>query len=127
MEVITQIVAKLSKQQVLTDSDSLTTYGKDWSNAGKPAPLAIVFPESTEQVQALVRLANQVPFSLVPSGGRTGLSGGAMATNQEVVVSFEKMNKVLDFNTSVRLSILDLKLLINSRFIRFWLAQGYVY
>jgi glycolate oxidase subunit GlcD len=85
-------------EQVLTDSDSFEKYGKDWSQFGAPNPLAIVFPESTLQVQSLVKLANQVPFSLVPSGGRTGLSGGAMATNQEVVVSFEKMNKVLDFN-----------------------------
>ena len=85
-------------EQVLTDQSSLEKYGQDWSQVGAPNPLAIVFPESTEQVQALVKLANKTPFSLVPSGGRTGLSGGAMATNQEVVVSFEKMNKVLDFN-----------------------------
>ena len=85
-------------EQVLTDQSSLEKYGQDWSQVGAPNPLAIVFPESTEQVQSLVKLANKAPFSLVPSGGRTGLSGGAMATNQEVVVSFEKMNKVLDFN-----------------------------
>ena len=81
-------------EQILTDLSSLDKYGQDWSQVGSPNPLAIVFPKSTEQVQSLVKLANQVPFSLVPSGGRTGLSGGAMATNQEVVVSFEKMNKV---------------------------------
>ena len=85
-------------EQVLTDQSSLEKYGQDWSQVGAPNPLAIVFPESTEQVQSLVKLANKAPFSLVPSGGRTGLSGGAMATNQEVVVSFERMNKVLDFN-----------------------------
>ena len=85
-------------EQILTDQSDLEKYGKDWSQFGAPDPFVVVFPESTEQVQALVKLANQVPFALVPSGGRTGLSGGAMATNQEVVVSFEKMNKVLDFN-----------------------------
>ncbi len=85
-------------QQIQVDKDALEKYGKDWSNADTPNPLAIVFPESTEQVQALVKLANQTPFPLVPSGGRTGLSGGAMAANQEVVVSFEKMNTILDFN-----------------------------
>jgi len=51
--------------------------------------LLIVFPKSTEAVQALVKFANQESLALVPSGGRTGLSGGAVATNKEVVVSFE--------------------------------------
>ena len=98
MDVIDQLSEIFDRHQLLTDSDSLTEYGKDWSNAATPNPSAIVLPESTEQVQSLVKLANQVPFSLVPSGGRTGLSGGAMASNQEVVVSFEKMNKILDIN-----------------------------
>jgi len=98
MEIINKLSEVFDKNQVLTDPNSLVQYGKDWSNVDKPNPLAIVFPESTEQVQSVVKLANQAPFSLVPSGGRTGLSGGAMASNQEVVVSFEKMNKILDFN-----------------------------
>lgn len=102
MDAINKLSEIFGKNQLLTDSDSLTQYGKDWSNAGTPNPSAIVFPESTEQVQALVKLANQTPFSLVPSGGRTGLSGGAIAANQEVVVSFEKMNKILDFNATDR-------------------------
>ncbi len=98
MEATNTLSKIFDKNQLLTDPDSLAEYGKDWSNASLPNPLAIVFPESTEQVQSLVKLANQTPFNLVPSGGRTGLSGGAMASNQEVVVSFEKMNKILDFN-----------------------------
>jgi glycolate oxidase subunit GlcD len=64
--------------------------------------LGIAFPKTTEQVQAIVKLANELAFSLVPSGGRTGLSGGAVATNGELVVSFDYMNKVLDFNASDR-------------------------
>lgn len=102
METIKHLNNIFTPKQVLTDPSALETYGKDWSNADTPDPLAIVFPESTEQVQALVKLANQVPFALVPSGGRTGLSGGAIAANQEVVVSFEKMNKILDFNATDR-------------------------
>ena len=86
------------KNSVLNDKESLQTYGKDWSKIHQPNPLAIVFPKTTEQVQALVKLAYKESISLVPSGGRTGLSGGAVAANQEVVVSFEKMNQILEFN-----------------------------
>ncbi len=63
-----------------------------------PAPSAIVFPKTVEQVQAIVRWANAHKVALVPSGGRTGLSAGAVAANGEVVVSFDYMNQILGFN-----------------------------
>ena len=64
----------------------------------EPSPLAVVFPTCIDQVVQLVKLANEQQISLVPSGGRTGLSGGCVATNDEVVVSFDRMNQILDFN-----------------------------
>ena len=88
--------------KVLTDADSLETYGKDWTKHFAPAPIAIVFPKTTEQVQAIVRWANQHKVALVPSGGRTGLSAGAVAANGEVVVSFDNMNQILAFNETDR-------------------------
>ncbi|MBL4820110.1 MAG: FAD-binding oxidoreductase [Gammaproteobacteria bacterium] len=81
-----------------TDTQSLQTFGKDWTLVYEANPAAVVFPTTIDEVKALVQLANEVGFALVPSGGRTGLSGGAVATNQEVVVAFDKMNKILDFN-----------------------------
>ncbi|WP_061240129.1 FAD-binding oxidoreductase [Ectopseudomonas composti] len=84
--------------KVLTDADSLETYGKDWTKQYTPAPSAIVFPKTTEQVQAIVRWANQHKIALVPSGGRTGLSAAAVAANGEVVVSFDYMNRIVEFN-----------------------------
>jgi len=88
--------------KVLTDPADLETYGKDWTKIHTPAPLAIVLPKTTEQVQALVTFANDNQVALVPSGGRTGLSAGAVAANGEVVVAFDKMNKIVDFNASDR-------------------------
>src|SRR5690606_23156871 len=54
--------------------------------------------ETVEEVQQIVRLANEHGLHLVPSGGRTGLSAGAVAASGELVVAFDRMNKVLDFN-----------------------------
>ncbi|PNK60198.1 FAD-binding oxidoreductase [Psychrobacter sp. FDAARGOS_221] len=83
--------------QVKTDEDSLQHWGKDWTKHFAPAPSAIVFPKSTEQVQAVVKLANEHNIVVTPSGGRTGLSAGAVASNGEIVVSLDKMNKIGDF------------------------------
>tara|TARA_R100000306_G_scaffold62416_1_gene69818 strand:- start:57661 stop:59058 length:1398 start_codon:yes stop_codon:yes gene_type:complete len=90
-------------ERVLTDQDSLEHYGKDWTKKFIPAPTAIVFPKTTEEVQALVRYANEQKLALVPSGGRTGLSGGAVAANGEIVVAFDKMNAIVDFDAGDRL------------------------
>ncbi|MEO0334793.1 MAG: FAD-binding oxidoreductase, partial [Pseudomonadota bacterium] len=88
----------LSADRVSTDQESLQTYGRDWTKHIEVKPKAVVFPTSTEEVVKLVQWARSNKVALVPSGGRTGLSGAAIASNGEVVVSFEKMNKVLDFN-----------------------------
>ncbi|MFP3978993.1 FAD-binding oxidoreductase [Marinobacter sp. KMM 10035] len=88
--------------KVLTNPSDLATYGTDWTRIYTPNPLAIVLPKTTAQVQALVQFANQNKVALVPSGGRTGLSAGAVAANGEVVVAFDNMNQILDFNASDR-------------------------
>src|SRR5690554_1173969 len=91
--LIEHVAAIVGADKVRTDADSLDTFGKDWTKVWPPKPTAIVFPKTTEQVRELVLLANEHKISLVPSGGRTGLSAGAMATNGEVVVAFDHMNQ----------------------------------
>ena len=81
-----------------TDAADLEHYGRDWTRRWTPAPLAIALPATVDEVQAVVRWANRHGVAVVPSGGRTGLSGGAVAANGELVLSLERMNKVLDFD-----------------------------
>ena len=96
---LTQFLADLQfdPNQIKTDSDSLDSWGKDWTKHFAPAPSAIIFPKTTEEVAHIVRLANTHNVCLVPSGGRTGLSAGAVASAGEVVVSFDKMNAIGTF------------------------------
>lgn len=101
-QIIDALTGILEEGKVRTDEESLSAWGKDWTKIYEPKALAIVFPKTTEQVQAIVRLANEMEFALVPSGGRTGLSAGAVATNGEVVVSFDYMNSVVSFSESDR-------------------------
>ncbi|MEG1040420.1 MAG: FAD-binding oxidoreductase [Pseudomonas sp.] len=96
--LLDELMTLVEPGKVLTDAASLEAYGKDWTKHFAPAPQAIVFPKSTEQVQAIVRWANRNKVALVPSGGRTGLSAAAVAANGEVVVSFDYMNQILAFD-----------------------------
>ena len=103
--LIDELKTLVEPGKVLTDADSLNAYGKDWTKHFAPAPSAIVFPKSIEQVQAIVRWANERKVALVPSGGRTGLSAAAVAANGEVVVSFDYMNQILEFNEMDRTAV----------------------
>jgi FAD/FMN-containing dehydrogenase len=58
----------------------------------------VVFPRSTEEVVELVNWARSCGKALVPSGGRTGLSGGAVAARGEVVVSLERMRAMIELD-----------------------------
>ena len=88
--------------QVRTDPDSCLNYGRDWTRLYTPDPLAVVLPGNIEQIQQLVRYANEHRLALVPSGGRTGLSGAAVAHHGEIVVSMERMNRILEFDSTDR-------------------------
>ncbi|WP_102945552.1 FAD-binding oxidoreductase [Stenotrophomonas sp. VV52] len=81
-----------------TDPADLEHYGRDWTRRWTPAPLAIALPGSVEEVQAILRWASAQRVAVVPSGGRTGLSGGAVAAQGELVLSLERMNKPLAFD-----------------------------
>jgi FAD/FMN-containing dehydrogenase len=95
---LTDLLQAVPALRLKTDPADLEHYGRDWTRRWTPAPLAIALPATIEEVQAVVRWACQHQIAVVPSGGRTGLSGGAVAANGELVLSLERMNRVLDFN-----------------------------
>lgn len=88
----------LQKDQIKTDEESLQHWGKDWTSYFDIKATAVVFPHNTADVVALVQWARKNKMGLIPSGGRTGLSGAAVATQGEVVVSFDRMNKIKNFS-----------------------------
>jgi len=92
------LLSTVPNLRLLTAAADLEHYGRDWTRRWPPAPLAVALPVSVEEVQAVLRWANTHKIAVVPSGGRTGLSGGAVAARGELVLSLERMNKALGFN-----------------------------
>lgn len=86
--------ASLAPDLVTEDPGDLAEYGKDWTRVVPPSPCGVAFPRTTAEVSALVRICNEERIAVVPSGGRTGLAGGAMAPNGELVVSLAKMRRI---------------------------------
>ena len=96
--LVGQLVEIVGSDWVKTDDVELQYFGKDWTNVFHSDPIAIVLPSSIEDAQAIVEVAMENQVALVPSGGRTGLSGGAVAKQHEIVVAFDRMNKILNFD-----------------------------
>lgn len=95
---IAAVEAAIGANRLLTGSDDLLRYGVDRTTVWQPAPAAVALPGSSDEVRQLVLLANQYNVAVVPSGGRTGLSGGAVAKNGELVVAMDRLNEVIEFN-----------------------------
>jgi len=98
MDMVAVLQEACPDLELTTDPAVLESHGQDWTRFRKPAPVSVVFPGTVEQVCKLVEVAAQALIPLVPSGGRTGLSGGAVAAQGEVVVSFDRMRSILDFD-----------------------------
>ncbi|BFI95298.1 MAG: FAD-binding oxidoreductase [Rhodanobacter sp.] len=101
-DALDDLARRLPGLRLLTGPGDLEHYGRDWTRRWAPAPLAVALPASAEEVQGVVRWANEHGIAVVPSGGRTGLSGGAVAANGELVLSLERMNRALGFDAADR-------------------------
>ena len=82
----------IGANRISIDSSDLETYGQDWTRVYEPDPSAVVFPGSTEEVAAVIKLCGAHQIPIVPSGGRTGLAAGAVASNGEIVLSLDRLN-----------------------------------
>ncbi len=87
---------------LLTDAESLSRYGRDWTRVYTPAPCAVVLPRTTDEVSRILRVCSSHGLAVVPSGGRTGLSAGAVAIQGELVLSLERMNHIGVVNPAAR-------------------------
>ncbi|RZO87047.1 MAG: FAD-binding oxidoreductase [Oceanococcus sp.] len=98
MNIPELLAAALPQDCVTTEAWALQSYGCDRTTIWPAQAVAVVRPRHIDEVQRCVQLANEHGFAVVPSGGRTGLSGGAVASNGEVVLSLERMNRIVDFD-----------------------------
>lgn len=100
-ETLSAIRSIVTEKNVLTDDNLMQPYSHD--EVTDPAyhhmPEVVVYAETADQVAALVKLANEKHFTVVPRGAGTGLACGAVPIYGGMVLSLEKMNKILEINT----------------------------
>ncbi|MBK1879123.1 FAD-binding oxidoreductase [Pelagicoccus mobilis] len=90
----------LSPEQILSSAEDLIVYGYDGTAGLKQRPLAVVFPESAEDVSKVLRLAAERDIPVTTRGSGTGLSGGSIPSENGIVLCLQRMNKILEFDTA---------------------------
>ena len=82
---------------VRRDAASLLAYGTDALKQGKPADL-VVLPGTAAEISAIARLCHDMRVPLVVRGSGTGYTGGAVPVEGGVVVSVERLNRILEID-----------------------------
>lgn len=85
--------------QISTDKEDLICYSFDASIAEPALPKAVAWPKNTEEVIRLIKYANENNLSVVPRGAGTGMAGASIPSENCIVLSLEKMRKILDVDT----------------------------
>jgi glycolate oxidase len=80
---------------VITQHDALAAFDSDALIAYRQRPLAAVLPETADQVARILRLCRDLAIKVVPRGGGTGLSGGALPVADGIVLAMGRFNRIL--------------------------------
>ncbi|MFE7763624.1 FAD-binding oxidoreductase [Streptomyces sp. NPDC057438] len=106
--LVDRLLSGLPTEAVLVDPDVTASYANDMASfceAGVPA--VVVLPRTVEQVQHVMRVATELRVPVVPQGARTGLSGGANASEGCIALSLTRMDRILEINPVDRIAVVE--------------------
>ncbi|MDH4228365.1 MAG: FAD-binding protein [Nitrospirota bacterium] len=95
--LVDALSAALSRERIRTDRAERLCYGYDATRLSA-MPDVVVFPESAAEVAAVLRVANRLRIPVVPRGAGTGFVGGSVPVNGGIVLSLERMNRILEID-----------------------------
>jgi glycolate oxidase len=97
-KIISDLRQIIGPENVLTTQEDLIPYSFDGTAALKQMPGCVVFARNTEQVVAILKLANETKTAVVTRGSGTGLSGGSLPSADCIVLCLVKMDKILELD-----------------------------
>jgi FAD/FMN-containing dehydrogenase/Fe-S oxidoreductase len=93
--VVDRLAQVMPREYVSAEPHTLVECSTDATDLRMELPLLVLFPETTEQIRQIVLLANEMEFAIVPRGGGSGLTGGAVpGRRRSVVLSLSKLKRI---------------------------------
>jgi len=113
--IIEELKGIVGKGNVIVDGEKLDAYSHDETDSHEYGhrPEAVVLPASTEEAAAVVKLANRELFPVTPRGAGSGLSGGAIPEYGGIVLSLEKMNRLVEVDRENMLAVVEAGMVTN--------------
>ncbi len=105
-DLIPLFTAIVGRRYASTDPDTLTAYGRDALQIGHPADL-VLRPADTAEIASIARVCNEHGVPLVVRGAGTGYTGGAVPVQGGVVVSMERLNRILEIDEENLLAVVQ--------------------
>ncbi len=96
-EVIAALQAIVGEENVIVEPERVEPYGADAVKEKFP-PEAVVFPETTAEMVAILKLANEHIFPVTARGGGVGYTGGAVPVDGGIVIGTDRMKKIIEIN-----------------------------
>ena len=95
-------ISIVGAKNIITNSKDLQKYNKDWRGFYNNKSLGVLFPENSEILEKITKYCFDKNIKIVPQGGNTSLTGASVPTynNQEIIINFSKMNKILEIDKS---------------------------
>ncbi|MBT5192996.1 MAG: FAD-binding protein, partial [Rhodospirillaceae bacterium] len=97
-DLLTDLRAIVPGEGVIADEVALRAYESDGLSAYRQVPMAVVLPETVEQVAAIMQLCDRRRIKVVPRGAGTSLSGGALPLEDGIILGLGKFNRVLEID-----------------------------
>ncbi len=94
-----QLAEIVPSKYLLTEKEQLKPYECDGLSAYRSLPLAVVLPDTIEQIQKIVVVCSQLQIPVVARGAGTGLSGGALPNSGGIILGLSRFNKILGIDT----------------------------
>ncbi|OIQ87781.1 putative FAD-linked oxidoreductase [mine drainage metagenome] len=105
-ELLSALQSRFPPDRLFTDPVDCYAYAYDNSRNFRP-PLAVVFPLTAEEVQAVVRLCHEHRMPVVPRGRGTGTAGGSVPEAGGIALSLERMNRIIRLDPDNRMAIIE--------------------
>jgi glycolate oxidase len=105
-DLIGCFISALGAEHVRADAETRIAYGTDALKRGAPADL-VVFPGSTQDVAAVVRVCAGHRLPIVPRGGGSGYTGGAVPVRGGIVVALDRMNRILEIDEANLVAVVE--------------------
>lgn len=107
LSILDEIRTIVGSKYLITKPELLYKYSKDCTSNKVTPPSAVVLPQNTQEISKIIAICNETKTAITVRGGGTGVSGGALSAHSGIILSLERLNKIIEINAVDRIAIVE--------------------